>query len=137
MQITYDKFNQIYDAYLAAKKAGDALRADRLDAIMDKVNIADRFVNAQGHQGYRRVFPNRGTYIYDVKLCPKEKGWSAFRTDQDSEFFGVWVNQELLRVVTYCEGDETTIQCRDVYALEKELNALREFYWPSVEQERA
>ena len=41
------------------------------------------------------------------------QGWARYPTDRDSGAFGVWVNPDLLRVFTYCEGDRVLEICED------------------------
>lgn len=84
--------------------------------------------NANGNVVTRRSVLHESRYVYDFRLCTKEKGWQQFDTDQDASYFGVWVNIEQRQVLTYAEGDETLVACESDEALRLELASMEKFY---------
>ncbi|WP_119327787.1 hypothetical protein [Cysteiniphilum halobium] len=70
---------------------------------------------------------NGDRYYYDDKLC-FNGDYEQFDTDQDAWYFGVWVNKKTMTIVTYAEGDETTIQCENTEEYNSEIKKLCEFY---------
>lgn len=63
---------------------------------------------------------------YEARLS--NKGYQRYVTDQDAEYFGVWVNLGDRVIITYCEGDETTITCPTPVSFAAELKQMAEFY---------
>ena len=67
----------------------------------------------------------RERYHYDNELG---LGWHQYDTDQDAYYFGVWTNSELLRIITFAEGDETKTFCDTTEEFSKELAEMSKFY---------
>ncbi len=67
-------------------------------------------------------------YFFDFKACTPKKGWKQYDTSQDAWYFGVWVNLENRKILTYAEGDVTVVICSDDDALRAELKEMAEFY---------
>ena len=74
------------------------------------------------------VGPHADRYRYDFKLCKKSDGWKQYDTEQDASYFGVWVHPESRVIVTFAEGDETTVTCPTQEAFEAEIREMNEFY---------
>ncbi len=85
-------------------------------------------LNASGNVIVRRMSPYDSRYAYDTKVCKHADGWKQYDTNQDASYFGVWVHVEKLQVVTYAEGDEITVHCKDKEGLRKELDSMATFY---------
>jgi len=66
----------------------------------------------------------RERYYYDNKL----QGFDQYDTSQDAPYFGVWVNSELLQIVTFAEGDTTKVTAPNKSAFDAELSDMQEFY---------
>lgn len=53
-------------------------------------------------------WPNeRDRYFYDRTLA----GYAQVDTRQDAPYFGLWANPTELKIVCFCEGDETITTC--------------------------
>lgn len=76
----------------------------------------------------RFVGPYADRYEYDFKRCNKADGWRQYDTEQDASYFGVWVHPERRVIVTFAEGDETTVECPTQEAFEAEIREMNEFY---------
>jgi hypothetical protein len=70
---------------------------------------------------------NSDRYYYDEKLC-FNGDYEQFDTDQDAWYFGIWVNKKTMTIVTYAEGDESTIQFENADEYNSEIKKLCEFY---------
>lgn len=51
---------------------------------------------------YHMFFPSN-RYVVDYSI--QSTTWEQFDTDQDAEYFGVWMNKHTQRSLTYAEGD--------------------------------
>tara|TARA_Y100000401_G_scaffold110263_1_gene107325 strand:+ start:1695 stop:2132 length:438 start_codon:yes stop_codon:yes gene_type:complete len=67
-------------------------------------------------------------YSVEDKICPSCDGWTAFSTDQDAWYYGVWVNRSLRSVVCYAEGDLIVTVATSKEDFNQEIDALREFH---------
>jgi len=76
----------------------------------------------------RFVGPFRERYEYDFKRCKSADGWKQYDTQQDASYFGVWVHPERRVIVTFAEGDETTVTCPTQESFEAEIREMNEFY---------
>lgn len=76
----------------------------------------------------RFVGPFADRYQYDFKHCKSADGWKQYDTQQDASYFGVWVHPETRVIVTFAEGDETTVTCPTQEAFEAEIREMNEFY---------
>lgn len=67
-------------------------------------------------------------FIYEkyVKSIQPE-GWRHYGTRQDSEYYRIWYNVQLLTTVSYCEGDITIVRCTDIDSFMEEVIDLQEF----------
>jgi len=70
----------------------------------------ETFTNANGNQ-VTREFEPADRYLYDRML--ERHGFEQFDTDEDAEYFGIWVSRERGLVFSYIEGDCTTVVCPD------------------------
>jgi hypothetical protein len=59
------------------------------------------------HSGISRWQGQMRGKRYMVDFAPDREDWNQFDTDQDAEYFGIWVNRRQLQVLTFCEGDWT------------------------------
>lgn len=79
----------------------------------------------------RRISGTR--YQFDEMLAwpgAKYTGWAQYDTDQDAEYFGVWVNVEKRMTLTYAEGDVTLVYCPTVESFRAEMKDAARFYGP-------
>ncbi len=67
-------------------------------------------------------------YFYDLALLPR--GWKQYDTTQDASYFGVWIHQQKMEVMTYAEGDRSLVQCQTLEAFKAELAEMEKFYGP-------
>lgn len=58
--------------------------------------------------------------------------WHEESTWRDDGYRAVWVNLLERRIVTYCEGDLTMVECSTLGKFLKELASCHEFYCPSI-----
>ena len=65
-------------------------------------------------------------YPYDQKLC--REGWKQFDTTEDAWYFGIWVQVQEFKIVTFAEGDLTEIQCESEDEMRQKLKEMEEFY---------
>ena len=89
--------------------------------------IKDEYENDRGNKVVHSFHLNRDRYHYDFGECSGEE-WQQYDTDQDAWYFGVWVNIKERIVVTYTEGDEYRVTCKDGEGLKAELKALADFH---------
>jgi hypothetical protein len=68
---------------------------------------------------------DRDRYFYDFGIC---QSWTQYDTDQDAWYFGIWVNQEKLQILTFAEGDETLTTCLNEVSFHAELADMAAFY---------
>jgi hypothetical protein len=80
--------------------------------------------NKHGNE-IKRSFMHVDRYYFDFGKC---KGWKQFDTDQDASYFGVWVNEEERKTLTYAEGDITEVFCHSEESFQAELKEMSEFY---------
>lgn len=78
----------------------------------------------QGNEVKRSFLPV-DRYYFDFGRC---KGWKQFDTSQDAWYFGVWVNMEDRKILTYAEGDITEITCFSEESFLAELKEMSRFY---------
>jgi hypothetical protein len=69
----------------------------------------------------------RTRYHYDLKLTA-DKGWKQYDTNQDFAYFGIWVNDETLQVMTFAEGDETLQTCENDAEFQTLLAKMAKFH---------
>ena len=60
-------------------------------------------------------------YHYDFIECNFKKGWAQLDTEQDFSGYGNWINPEELKLMSYCEGDETLTKCDNKEEFVKEV----------------
>jgi hypothetical protein len=80
--------------------------------------------NKHGNQ-VKRSFMPVDRYYFDFGKC---KTWKQYDTKQDASYFGVWVNEDERRTLTYAEGDITEVYCPTQESFEAELKEMAEFY---------
>jgi len=76
----------------------------------------------------KSTFLSADRYLFDFRLCPVSQGWIQYDTNQDAWYFGVWVNVERRKVVTYAEGDIYLVECSSLDTFRKELADMQDFY---------
>lgn len=54
--------------------------------------------------------------------------WYQYRTDQDADYFGIWVNDKEMKMLTYAEGDVTLVCCMNQHQYLKEWHSMNAFY---------
>jgi len=79
----------------------------------------------------RRSLHGGDRYLFDFSVCTRERGWVQYDTDQDAWYFGVWVHEGRLEVVTYAEGDLAYFTARDEASFRAEIEEMNAFYAPS------
>lgn len=82
-------------------------------------------LNQLGNWAIRTLWMGRGTGFYFLHL---DEDWDIYRTGQDADYFGIWVNYKTMQVITYAEGDETLVTALNAQQFFKELNAMDTFY---------
>ncbi len=55
-------------------------------------------------------------------------GWKQFDTEQDADYFGVWLCPGFRWSLSYCEGDWTLVTCPGKNSYNAEVRAAMEFY---------
>jgi hypothetical protein len=55
--------------------------------------------------------PYGDRYRYDFKLCTDALGWAQLDTRQDAPYYGTWINPTSFKIMSYCEGDTSLIEC--------------------------
>lgn len=80
-----------------------------------------------GNECYRTFAPSE-RYIVDFAKDFVKSDWKQFDTSQDAHYFGVWVNPEELKILTYAEGDWNLIVCERIGAYNDEIRFMNEFY---------
>jgi hypothetical protein len=86
------------------------------------------YVNERGNNVRGFNEPDIDRYAFDFRLCTSEDGWQQYDTDQDAWYFGNWVHAELRRIVTYCEGDVSIVDCPSEESFKAELAHMAQFY---------
>jgi len=79
---------------------------------------------------------NQVDYYYDGSMdrCRyrwdghSDDGWLQFDTDQDAEYFGVWVNKGLMSIWSYAEGDFSVVTCFDAAHFDAEIVGMCKCY---------
>jgi len=113
--------NPTFRAFATMEEARNATVDD-----FERLKVQPR-VNERGN----RVYPGSrhgDRYLYDFKVCTKEKGWRQYDTSQDAWYFGMWVHMEEMLTFTYCEGDLTLVVCPTKESFKAELDNAAEFY---------
>jgi len=75
--------------------------------------------------GYETRALAEDRYYWDSGPCA---GWTRYDTDQDASYFGVWVDIEGRRILTYAEGDLSLVECPTEETYKAELASMAEFY---------
>ncbi len=94
--------------------------------------VRDVHVNQQGNTVVHR---HRDTerYLFDFDDDFRAAGWLQFDTDQDAWYYGVWVNPETLRTLTYAEGDVYLAICPDVEHYNAKITSMCKFHGEGFE----
>lgn len=75
--------------------------------------------------------------FYDTWTIPTaETGWKLWKTDDDSEVYGIWIKMSALAILIFDRGDEFLITCPDIDKFVLELHDLEERIGPLSEGER-
>lgn len=96
---------------------------DNTIAQMDK----DEKLNEFGNEVYR-MFILRDSGIFYFQACTASDGWMNIETHQDGTYFGVWHNEDQLRIVTFCEGDVTVEQAKTKDAFYDAIESTVSYY---------
>jgi len=75
-----------------------------------------------------RVFHPSSRYRVDFADDFHTEGWEQYDTDQDAEYFGVWVNRTKFMTLNYAEGDWTLVACEGEGAYNAQIRRLNDFY---------
>jgi hypothetical protein len=73
--------------------------------------------------------PNGDRYVLDMGECSHRKGFAQIDTRQDAWYYGTWANPETLKVVQFCEGDLTIIECETPEEFTSYLRETAEYEW--------
>ena len=82
--------------------------------------------NERGNSVHRMFWPSE-RYVVDFADDFKA-GWAQYDTDQDANYFGVWLNAGRLLTLTYAEGDWTLVVCPDAAHYNAEIADANRFY---------
>ena len=77
----------------------------------------------------RSLFFHADRYLFDFNLDRSK--WVEFDTESDAWYFGVWVNKEKLRTLSYMEGDIYFTQCADAESFDAELARMCLYHQPT------
>ena len=83
--------------------------------------------NERGNQVYQ-AWLSSSRYVIDFADDFKAEGWMQYDTDQDAEYFGVWVNKGKLMTLSYTEGDWYLVTCADAAHFNAEIASANAFY---------
>jgi len=82
-------------------------------------------VNKNGNLVEWSFDPYLERYTFDFKLG---KGWIQYDTKQDASYFGIWVNPEKRKIITFAEGEIETITCPTEKGYHAELKNMSDAY---------
>ena len=88
--------------------------------------------NGRGNPIYRLFMPSE-RYLIDFADDFTAEGWEQFDTDQDANYFGVWVNPTTRQTLTYCEGDWSLVCCPDAASYNAEIQSCIDLYGEGFE----
>lgn len=91
--------------------------------------------NDRGNRVYRDSDADRqlgigaggSRYAYDFR-ADWLTTWQQYDTDQDANYFGVWVDVKGMRTFTFAEGDRILVECDNSAAFAAELADMATFY---------
>ncbi len=92
--------------------------------------MSEPITNERGNQVTRSFLLQADRYLFDFQVCSSAKGWKQFDTKQDASYFGIWVHSGTRRIVTFAEGDLSTVTCPTVESFQAELASMATFYGP-------
>lgn len=69
-------------------------------------------------------------YPFDFRFCTAAGGWTQYDTKSDAAYFGVWVNVDQRKVITFAEGDLVVTHCPTRAHLVAELQSMAAFHGP-------
>ncbi|ENZ77761.1 MULTISPECIES: hypothetical protein [Ralstonia] len=98
----------------------------RLRHLKRALKTAPLETNQRGN-AVERWFRPCSSYMFDTKL----REYQRYSTDQDAEWFGVWVDVIQRKVFTYAEGDCILVSCPTVEGFAAELAHMEAFYGPA------
>lgn len=98
----------------------------RLRKLTRALKSAPRETNQRGN-AVERWFRPSSSYAFDAKL----REYQRYSTDQDAEWFGVWVDVIQRKVFTYAEGDCILVSCPTSESFAAELADMELFYGPA------
>ena len=100
---------------------------NKLAELIVKDGKADAQPNKNGNIVHR-FFAATDRYLVDFAEDFTAEHWEQYDTDQDAHYFGVWVNPDSLRILSYAEGDWTLVTCLDSEAFNAEIEDMNAFY---------
>ena len=89
--------------------------------------------NSRGNTVVRANRQNCERYWFDFDDDFRAAGWLQFDTNQDAWYYGVWVNPQTLRTLTYAEGDVYLAICPDAEHYNAEIKRMCEFHGEGFE----
>ena len=98
----------------------------RLRHLKRALKSAPRETNQRGNE-VERWFRPSSSFTFDATL----REYQRYSTDQDAEWFGVWVNVIQRKVFTYAEGDCILVSCPTAFCFAAELAHMELFYGPA------
>jgi hypothetical protein len=98
----------------------------RLRHLKRALKTAPLETNQRGN-AVERWFRPCSSYTFDAKL----REYHRYSTDQDAEWFGVWVDVVRRKVFTYAEGDCILVSCSTDEGFAAELADMEAFYGPA------
>lgn len=108
------------------------------DHLLTPVTEPETRTNDRGNTvkswGYETRALSEDRYYWDCGPC---SGWTQYDTDQDASYFGVWVDVEGRRILTYAEGDLSLVECPTEGKFGAELLSMAECYGPPSRAFRA
>lgn len=72
--------------------------------------------------------PNGSRYEYDFDKCSTKNGWAQIDTENDTSYFGNWINPVEMKILSYLEGDVIEKTASTKEELIKEIKKMKDFY---------
>ena len=97
-----------------------------------KRQSTDTTTNERGNRIYR-TNTDTDRYIVDSADNFTAEGWQQFDTNQDANYFGVWVNPKTRQTLCYAEGDWMLVECKDLESYKATIRDTIAFYGEGCE----
>lgn len=75
-----------------------------------------------------RSFGPEDRYVFDARLL--KEGWRQYDTTQDASYFGVWVHENEMKILTFAEGDVMLVECQTPESFAREIEHMDAYYGP-------